>query len=712
MDADQELPPPRRWPLVLAIIATLVWLAATTITYALPLLDVAVPAEAWALVQPAGTALAMAAPLALLWLLWAQLRDSIGARATRVTLMAEHANFTAIKLDHGAMALADLEQRLDTLVARIDTVGEPLRQKHERIALALSGLEAAGVRLSSVAGQTEAAAATLARATPDAAAEAERLTALLTTAETTLQSQLASTAALLDRLHARAAEVEAQGSATTQAIREGLEAVSAASTRAEAALQAPLGDLNARVDAAFARTAQAMDATRDGVHAQTSAMLASVDQARVTLDHIGGEAARQITTRLQSMLDLAAQLSPAIEAQAGRSNALIDELARGFTVLDTKLGNSASTGNATLDAITARMTEAREAIHRLGEPIAATTTALGGVEARLAAVSDLAGDALGALGEVGGQIATLDTMAARIADLHDRAEALQAPLSAGGNSLVSARGLLDDARGSLDAATAQLGEQLASAREALVEIEQLTGSASLAASSQLIDVFGRVRDVAQQTAGTMRETLAKVVDEAEAALGAAGEARAASAFGTPIKAQLAEIEATHDRVAAAAQGAAERVTARLVGLMASVSEVEARIDKMETGFDVRARGTLARRSKALVESLQRAAVDFAGLLSFDVEDGDWDAYLKGDRSIFTRRVLARMEGDGNRAIGRHFQHDAEFRAQATQFIDEFEALIGQVMSDRDGQSLATALLGSHIGRLYLAIAQGAGRFAD
>ncbi|MFZ4111343.1 MAG: hypothetical protein ACOYKQ_12830, partial [Polymorphobacter sp.] len=110
-------------------------------------------------------------------------------------------------------------------------------------------------------------------------------------------------------------------------------------------------------------------------------------------------------------------------------------------------------------------------------------------------------------------------------------------------------------------------------------------------------------------------------------------------------------------------------------------------------------------------SMQASAIDIAGLLAFQLEDTAWDSYLKGDRSIFVRRIVATLEADGMRAIGRHFAHDPEFRTEATHYIADFEALIGHCLPDREGQSLATTLLSSDIGRLYTALGQAVGRFA-
>mgnify|MGYP003386777860 CR=1 FL=1 len=138
--------------------------------------------------------------------------------------------------------------------------------------------------------------------------------------------------------------------------------------------------------------------------------------------------------------------------------------------------------------------------------------------------------------------------------------------------------------------------------------------------------------------------------------------------------------------------------------------VENRIDEADTRFDIRARDTLASRASRLVDSLQAAAVDIVGLLRFEVEDTAWDNYLKGDRSIFARRIAQQLTDGGSRAIERHYQHDAEFRTEAVHYIEAFEALVAHVLPDREGRTLAGTLLSSDIGRLYVALGQSMGRF--
>ena len=711
MDNDLELAPPRNWPLVVALLASLLWLVLAVLAFAPAFPGMAPSPRLAAIARPASMALMLGAPLALVWMVANQLRERVGARAARAALMEQQARFTEIKLDQGVATLVLLEDRMTALAMRIEAVGTPVEIQHQALLAATSRLETTGARLTDASGRAEQATVTLDAATPAAIAQAENLVDLLGRSHDDLQMQLAQTETLLASLWSRARDAETQAQAAAERTTSGLDAITEAAGRTVAAVGVPLALLTEGVDAAFVRTTAAMDSTRDGVHAQTNAMLASVDQARVTLDHIGGEAERQIKARLESLLTAANKLGGELETHAERSNALIEDVARGFTILDAKLGNSATTGNAALESIAVRMTEAREAIHRLGDPIAATDTALAVVESRLGDIGAAVGETLGSLGTaLPAAMPHLDNMAVRLSELHDRADQLSLPLTAGGDSIANAQAQLDNARAALDSAAVALGAELTTARGALADIETMTGNASLAASSQLIEVFGRVRDIANQTAGTMRETLSNVVAEAEAALDQAGRSRAELAFGVPIRAQLAEVETMHNRVAAAGQAAAERITRRLLALTESVAAVEAHIDETDTRFEVRARSTLAKRSGALIDSMQANAIDIAALLSFQIEDTAWDSYLKGDRSIFARRIVEQLDNNTTRAIGRHFQHDPEFRTQATHYIDEFETLISQVMPDRDGRSLAVTLLSSNIGKLYVALGQAVGRF--
>lgn len=181
--------------------------------------------------------------------------------------------------------------------------------------------------------------------------------------------------------------------------------------------------------------------------------------------------------------------------------------------------------------------------------------------------------------------------------------------------------------------------------------------------------------------------------------------RARTAFGDPIASEIAALTTASERAAAAAQGVAERVTQRLLGLTQTIATVEARIDEVDTRYDAKLRNDLAKRSQALLESLQSGAIDVTSLLGSDVGDEAWRAYLKGDRGIFARRAVRLLDRGTARKVERHFEHDAVFREQATRFITEFETLLGHVRADREGAAMAVTLVSSDIGKLYVVLAQ-------
>ncbi|MBC7506864.1 MAG: hypothetical protein H7267_14265, partial [Sandarakinorhabdus sp.] len=68
-----------------------------------------------------------------------------------------------------------------------------------------------------------------------------------------------------------------------------------------------------------------------------------------------------------------------------------------------------------------------------------------------------------------------------------------------------------------------------------------------------------------------------------------------------------------------------------------------------------------------------------------------------------------MDGGTARAVADHWRSNSGFRELATRYIGEFEALIARVIPEREGRSLALALLSSDAGKLYVALSQASGR---
>ena len=715
-------PESRRWPWILAIIASLAWAAAIIATWGTATGAIAVSAK----LQPLLLMLAaLAGPVGVALLAAVQLRDAGAVNAARAAIADARASQAAEWLEHSAESLTRLEEQLAAATARMAAMEAPVANHSSAIAGVASALDSANDRLSATVAKAVSASTDFAGAVPVASSQAEALSELMTRVDNQLRSQLAETETLLASLYTRASEAEAEARAAAQASRgeinalaqasqSGLEAMANAAAQAREAVETPIGALNAAIDDAFTRTSLSVEQTRDAVHAQTSAMLASVDQARTALAHIGGEGARELDERLANLQLLASK----IEVSGRNAAALVDELGSRVEALETRLAAAIASNSEALSGLDARLAAANVTVAGFTAPLGDADAALAAVQLRLEAMGSEAGRTIALFeaqlpaGEsqvsaLRGQIAGLE---AQLANIKEQAATLAEPLESGSATLNDASNRLTVARETLTATTDELADAIARAQEQMRALEDDTSRLSLTASGDLIETFARVREVADNAAGAMRTALAGVILEAEEALDRAAISRTEAAFAAPIRDRIEELMELQGRAGESAQAAAERVAQRLVGLARTLSDVEAHVDAVETRAEVRIRNALGRRANGLIDSLQSSAIDLAKLLDYDIDDKTWADYAAGDASAIARRLAHGLDSGAGRQFVRHYTHDAEFRTEASRYLQEFESLVADVVPERGGEALGATLLSSTLGKLYLAIGQAAGRF--
>ena len=704
----------------MAIVASLIWAAGIGAGWAVFTGQIVLMDGAQPLII---TGLALLAPLAVVWLAALHLRDAGAIAALRAETAETRAKLAAIEVERSTAALAALQEQIDTSANRIAALARPIAAHGTAIGEAARGLDASNQTLASTVARAVAASGDVAGAVPAAIAQAGGLIDLLARTDNQLRSQLAETETLLAALYTRASEAEAQArnaaAASTAEIRAlgdtgaaSLAQLTAAADAARTAVETPLASLSAALDAANSRTLAVVDGTREAVHTQTSAMLAGLDQARTTLAHIGGDAARVLDERLAALQALAGRVAAEIAGAGANAGSLVNTLAAQVEAMETRLAAAMQASTQALAGLEAGLATASSGADALGQPINAATATLAQVQGQLATIS---ADASAALALIDTRLPAseplLAALSARLAALKQEAEALAEPIITSSNHVGSASDRLGLAREALGASSAELADAIARAQDQLRELEAGTSRLALTTSTDLIDSFGRVRDVAQAAAGAMRTALDGVVAEAEAALGEAASARAETAFAAPIREKIEELVGLQGQSGDAAQVAAERVTQRVLALTRTLAEVEAHVAEVETRADVRARNALGRRANGLIDSLQGSAVDMARLLDFDLDDKAWAEYAAGDRGAISRRLEQGLDHGTGRQFVRHFTHDTEFRAEAGRFMTEFEALVGDIVPDRGGEALGAVLLSSTLGKLYLALSQAAGRFS-
>ncbi len=171
-----------------------------------------------------------------------------------------------------------------------------------------------------------------------------------------------------------------------------------------------------------------------------------------------------------------------------------------------------------------------------------------------------------------------------------------------------------------------------------------------------------------------------------------------------------------EQAAAHASGVSREATVQLRDQLARVNELtgnlEQRVARARELAEEQVDNDFARRMALITDSLNSAAIDITGAISTEVTDTAWNAYLKGDRGIFTRRAVRLLDSSDARQVADLYQSDTTFRANVSRYIHDFEAMLRAMLSTRDGNALSVTVLGSDMGKLYVALAQSIERFRD
>jgi len=148
---------------------------------------------------------------------------------------------------------------------------------------------------------------------------------------------------------------------------------------------------------------------------------------------------------------------------------------------------------------------------------------------------------------------------------------------------------------------------------------------------------------------------------------------------------------------------------QLITIMDTSANVEQRAREADQAIAASDRESLAKQAGLLTEALKSTAIDLTKILSSEVSDAAWEAYLKGDRGVFARRAVKLVESSEAKEILRLYQADDGFHSAVNQFIHDFEAMLRLLLGARDGSAISVTLLSSDIGKLYVALAQAIDR---
>lgn len=255
-------------------------------------------------------------------------------------------------------------------------------------------------------------------------------------------------------------------------------------------------------------------------------------------------------------------------------------------------------------------------------------------------------------------------------------------------------------------------EQADALATALAHTRNLIGEMTEDANTKLVSSLLRVRETTKQAAESSRKILDEELAGVAEQLTEQHKATLATAVDGQMQAMNDLIQGSIERNLALSETSTQKLAAQLSQLDELATNLEKRIADNRETFDGIDDDSFARRMVLLTESLNSTAIDVAKILSNDVTDTAWAAYLKGDRGVFTRRAVRLLDAGEARAIAAHYGDDAEFREHVNRYIHDFEAMMRVLLSTRDGNAIGVTLLSSDVGKLYVALAQAIERLRN
>ncbi len=670
-----------------------------------------------------------AGPLALLGLVWLMFGRTRRKEAEAFTR-------SVIAMRHEAQSLEGL---LGVLRQRIDENHSSLKV----IGNQLMGLgDEAAMRLGSVSNEFEGSARRIAAQGEalDRAAEAARidigvLLEDLPRAEASARSMAqilqSAGAAALDR----STEFETQVGALSERARDADETISAATQR----LSAQLAEVDARssaalirvneaatgststIDALLQRSAEALDEIRGGIDLQAQAVTALVEQAKAGIAGTGMDSAEAMGSKLISAEASLDGLAARIGEQDAASQRMIAAIHGGLSTLDEKFAALALDGDHRAAAISGSLTRVCGELDSIASQSGSHEGAMEGLAERMTGLrqsldgltADIHGQLTNALGDAedGAKRLLEASEAARPHIESARDAAVEA-----GSRLESGAGAIEAQHDRLAALLAAVDTGIGGAERRLGELSSAIAAAETEASHlsaetgpALVAALLQVREAANHAAERAREAISAVIPASAGQLSDAANAALEQVIRDTLVAQLAEVESVTQRAVESARGASERLTQQMISIGQSATALEQHFNETSEAQRERDSESFARRVSLLIDSMHSASIDVGKILSDEVDDKAWSAYLKGDRGVFTRRAARLMGGVEARAIDAHYETDLEFQQSVNRYIHDFEAMLRRVTADRDGGAMAVTLMSSDMGKLYAALAQVVGR---
>lgn len=569
-------------------------------------------------------------------------------------------------------ALAAMRRRADTLAEELDGSRASLEEQEEE------ALRSMRSRLTTMRDE--------AKALSNSIREAEDLGSLA------WSKQIDE---LRSRLVAAIDEIKAIDESALESANSKLEAL-----RQEAeTVDRNIAERDARLYSKIAERQAAMAETQNAAHQEMQAKLEEFDAV--------------LAERRSAFHEQTAKIGEQGEAVAARLwelRADMEAIAEQGQATEQRLGNQ-------LAALTGQLAESKEALAGSDQAVAELTEAsVRLLELLQASAQQSRVDLPEAISVAEARLTEIrghtEAMRAMFKEVHAKGDDLSSYVLSARDSGREASQLVTDLHEQVAAANAASQESIENLRASLAslahESENLSEQSQGRLRSAIVDLETAARHVVETIGGETDEAIRSLAQRVATASGEAIERSLHERTG----AALAELDEATAKSATAGRDAAIQLRDQLAKVNELASNLEARVAHAREKAEEQVDNDFARRVALITESLNSNAIDIDKALATDVADTEWASYLRGDRGIFTRRAVRLLDNTEAREIAEFYDEDSNFRDNVSRYIADFESMLRTLLSTRDGKALGVTILGSDMGKLYVALAQAIERLRD
>ena len=502
-----------------------------------------------------------------------------------------------------------------------------------------------------------------------------------------------------DRLAERLAEIETASSSAVSQVGE--------------ARNAYAGTL----DTLLSRTSETLEQIRSGIDVQAAAVASLVAQASAGIGKAGADAAESLAANLDHANSSLESLSSRVAEQDRASQSMIAEIERGLALIDQRFTELAANGDERANHFLESLTRARVELDTLAAQAGTQDNALSFIAERTATLRDSIErlsaeirDNVGTLiGEAQGSAERLvETTAAvrpEIGWLRDATVEANERLTATGAEIDQQRERFATLLSSVDGGVEDAQSKLAELASTLAKVEREAATLSAETGPTLVASLLQVKEAAAHAADRAREAIEAAIPEAAGKLSEEARAALEKVIRESVEERLRNVETVAARAVDSARAASDRLTQQMIAIGQTASALEAHMEQTSKEQREKDSEVFAKRVALLIDSMHSAAIDVGKIMADEIDDKAWNAYLKGNRGVFTSRAVRLIGGSETRAIRAHYESEPEFQRSVNRYVHDFEAMLRRVLAERDGGMIAVTLMSSDMGKLYAALAQ-------